>query len=153
MKISLNSPPESLLKDKKEAECQDQCLLANGQQDVYSSYTPTPFSMRTAAARLAGNCRRAWRWVSFEQRLKARAVSEPYRPLAPIRRDLRRQQHCLVARVFRAQAGAGEFHVDIPDSGAIAWIMERYQVKTDKKSGIKNNPNDWAKEVVTLVTL
>ena len=25
--------------------------------------------------------------------------------------------------------------------------MERYQVKTDKKSGIKNDPNDWAKEV------
>lgn len=30
---------------------------------------------------------------------------------------------------------------------AIEWIMERYQVKTDKKSGIKNDPNDWAKEV------
>ena len=30
---------------------------------------------------------------------------------------------------------------------AIAWIMERYQVKTDKKSGIKNDPNDWAEEV------
>ena len=29
---------------------------------------------------------------------------------------------------------------------AIEWIMERYQVKTDKKSGIKNNPNDWSKE-------
>ncbi|MCL6218998.1 DEAD/DEAH box helicase [Zunongwangia pacifica] len=30
---------------------------------------------------------------------------------------------------------------------AIEWIMERYQVKTDKKSGIKNDPNDWAAEV------
>ena len=30
---------------------------------------------------------------------------------------------------------------------AIEWIMERYQVKVDKKSGIKNDPNDWAKEV------
>ena len=30
---------------------------------------------------------------------------------------------------------------------AIHWIMERYQVKTDKKSGIKNDPNDWAEEV------
>ncbi len=30
---------------------------------------------------------------------------------------------------------------------AIEWIMERYQVKTDKKSGITNNPNDWANEV------
>ncbi len=30
---------------------------------------------------------------------------------------------------------------------AIEWIMERYQVKTDKASGIKNDPNDWSKEV------
>jgi predicted helicase len=29
---------------------------------------------------------------------------------------------------------------------AIHWIMERYQVKTDKNSGIKNDPNDWAAE-------
>jgi predicted helicase len=25
--------------------------------------------------------------------------------------------------------------------------MERYQITTDKESGIKNDPNDWAKEV------
>jgi len=30
---------------------------------------------------------------------------------------------------------------------AIEWIIERYQLKTDKASGITNNPNDWAKEV------
>lgn len=30
---------------------------------------------------------------------------------------------------------------------ALEWIMERYQVKVDKKSGIKNDPNDWSKEV------
>lgn len=30
---------------------------------------------------------------------------------------------------------------------AIEWIMERYQVKTHKDSGIKNDPNDWAEEV------
>ncbi|MGH3692582.1 MAG: DEAD/DEAH box helicase [Pseudonocardiaceae bacterium] len=29
---------------------------------------------------------------------------------------------------------------------AIEWIMERYQVKTDKASGIVNDPNDWATE-------
>jgi len=29
---------------------------------------------------------------------------------------------------------------------AIDWIMERYAVTTDKKSGIKNDPNDWAEE-------
>jgi predicted helicase len=30
---------------------------------------------------------------------------------------------------------------------AIHWIMERYQVSVDKKSGIKNDPNDWCDEV------
>ena len=29
---------------------------------------------------------------------------------------------------------------------AIEWIMDRYQVKTDKASGIINDPNDWGKE-------
>ena len=28
----------------------------------------------------------------------------------------------------------------------IEWIMERYQIKTDKASGIVNDPNDWSKE-------
>ncbi len=29
---------------------------------------------------------------------------------------------------------------------AIEWILERYQIKTDKASGITNDPNDWAQE-------
>ena len=29
---------------------------------------------------------------------------------------------------------------------AIEWVMERYQIKTDKDSGITNDPNDWAIE-------
>ena len=29
---------------------------------------------------------------------------------------------------------------------AIEWIMERYRVKIDKDSQIKNDPNDWARE-------
>lgn len=28
----------------------------------------------------------------------------------------------------------------------VEWIMERYQIKIDKKSGIENNPNNWATE-------
>lgn len=44
---------------------------------------------------------------------------------------------------------------DIPDEAyeyivngksAIEWIMERYQVKTDPSSLIKNDPNDWSRE-------
>ncbi|OIP49471.1 MAG: hypothetical protein AUK31_05790 [Fibrobacteres bacterium CG2_30_45_31] len=29
---------------------------------------------------------------------------------------------------------------------ALEWILDRYQVKTDKDSGILNDPNDWARE-------
>jgi predicted helicase len=29
---------------------------------------------------------------------------------------------------------------------AIEWIMERYQITVDKDSGIRNDPNDWARE-------
>ena len=29
---------------------------------------------------------------------------------------------------------------------ALEWVMERYQVTTDKDSGIVNDPNDWAAE-------
>lgn len=30
---------------------------------------------------------------------------------------------------------------------AVEWIFDRYYVKTDKKSGIVNDPNDWSREV------
>jgi predicted helicase len=29
---------------------------------------------------------------------------------------------------------------------SIEWIIERYQITTNKDSGIVNNPNDWSKE-------
>lgn len=34
----------------------------------------------------------------------------------------------------------------INGKSAVEWIMERYAVTTNKDSGIKNDPNDWAKE-------
>jgi predicted helicase len=30
---------------------------------------------------------------------------------------------------------------------AIEWLIDRYQVKADKASGIVNDPNDWSREV------
>jgi len=30
---------------------------------------------------------------------------------------------------------------------ALEWIIDRYQIKTDKPSGIVNDPNDYAREV------
>jgi predicted helicase len=45
----------------------------------------------------------------------------------------------------------------------VEWAMDRYQVKVDKDSGIKNDPNDWAREsgqpryvldlILSLITL
>lgn len=41
---------------------------------------------------------------------------------------------------------AKAFEYVVNGKSAIDWIMERYQVKTDKDSGITNDPNDWGKE-------
>ena len=42
---------------------------------------------------------------------------------------------------------AEAYEYTIGSRSAIEWIMERYQIRTDKASGIVNNPNDWATEV------
>ena len=36
---------------------------------------------------------------------------------------------------------------------ALDWIMERYQVKTDKDSGIVNDPNEWSEDPRYIVDL
>lgn len=42
---------------------------------------------------------------------------------------------------------AAAYEYMLGSRSAIEWIMDRYQVKTDKASGIVNDPNDWAIEV------
>ncbi len=37
-------------------------------------------------------------------------------------------------------------HYMLGSRSALDWILERYQVKTDKASGIVNDPNDWSRE-------
>ena len=39
------------------------------------------------------------------------------------------------------------YRYQLGSRSAIEWIMDRYQVKTDKASGIVNDPNDWSREV------
>ena len=57
----------------------------------------------------------------------------------------------------RAIAGAGHRDLSTTEGdcaygyrlgsrSAIGWVMESWRVKTDKKSGIRNDPNDWAIE-------
>lgn len=38
-------------------------------------------------------------------------------------------------------------HYMLGSRSALAWIIDRYQVKKDKASGIINDPNDWADEI------
>lgn len=48
-------------------------------------------------------------------------------------------------RIENIPAKAYEYVVN--GKSAVEWIIERYQVTIHKESGIKNDPNDWAKEV------
>lgn len=47
-------------------------------------------------------------------------------------------------KITNIPAKAYEYVVN--GKSAIEWIMERYAITTDKKSGITNNPNDWSLE-------
>ena len=39
------------------------------------------------------------------------------------------------------------YRYQLGSRSAIEWIIDRYWVKTDKASGIVNDPNDWSREV------
>ena len=39
------------------------------------------------------------------------------------------------------------YRYQLGSRSAVEWIIDRYQVKTDKASGIVNDPNDWSREV------
>jgi predicted helicase len=39
------------------------------------------------------------------------------------------------------------YRYQLGSRSAIEWIIDRYYVKTDKASGIVNDPNDWSREV------
>jgi predicted helicase len=47
-------------------------------------------------------------------------------------------------RISNIPLGAYDYVVN--GRSAIEWILDRYQITIDKDSGIKNDPNDWAKE-------
>lgn len=51
------------------------------------------------------------------------------------------------SRINVSNIPAKAYEYVVNGKSAIEWIMERYQIKTDKKSGITNDPNDWGKEV------
>lgn len=50
-------------------------------------------------------------------------------------------------KVFITNIPLKAYSYIVNGKSAIEWIMERYAISVDKKSEIKNNPNDWCKEV------
>jgi predicted helicase len=59
------------------------------------------------------------------------------------------QKHTIIynSEITLENIPAKAYEYVVNGKSAIEWIMYRYQVKTDPKSGIKNDPNDWAEEV------
>ena len=49
-------------------------------------------------------------------------------------------------RITLENIPAEAYEYVINGRSAIGWVMERYQIKTDKASGITSDPNDWARE-------
>jgi predicted helicase len=39
------------------------------------------------------------------------------------------------------------YRYQLGSRSAVEWIIDRYYIKTDKASGIVNDPNDWSREV------
>jgi predicted helicase len=50
------------------------------------------------------------------------------------------------SQIIISNIPATAYEYVVNGKSAIEWIMERYQVTVHKESGIKNDPNDWAKE-------
>jgi len=51
------------------------------------------------------------------------------------------------SKIIVSNIPAKAYEYVVNGKSAIEWIMERYAVTINKDSGIKNDPNDWAKEV------
>ena len=50
-------------------------------------------------------------------------------------------------KIIISNIPAKAYEYVVNGKSAISWIMERYKITTHKTSSIKNDPNDWAKEV------
>src|SRR5690606_16832551 len=55
---------------------------------------------------------------------------------------------CIIynSRITIENIPAKAYEYVVNGKSAIEWIMERYQITVHKESGIKNDPNDWARE-------
>ncbi|MEJ7743196.1 MAG: type ISP restriction/modification enzyme [Nocardioidaceae bacterium] len=64
----------------------------------------------------------------------------------PAKRERTARGSSTTTRITVAGIPEEAYRYMLGSRSAIEWIMDRYQVKTDKASGIVNDPNDWATE-------
>jgi predicted helicase len=50
------------------------------------------------------------------------------------------------ARITLTNIPEDAYRYQLGSRSAVEWIMDRYQVRTDRASGIVNDPNDWSRE-------
>lgn len=77
-------------------------------------------------------------------------VGDPFRvgKMAFVKRGAKKDRSRIVYNANITLEGIPEdaYRYMLSSRSAIEWVMDRYQVKTDKASGITNDPNDWATE-------
>jgi predicted helicase len=70
-------------------------------------------------------------------------------PVEKMRFPKKGQQDTIIynSKIVISNIPAKAYEYVVNGKSAIEWIMERYAITINKESGIKNDPNDWAKEV------
>ena len=109
----------------------------------YESVTPYPLdgldAEPTAATRTTSSGCRRWR--------SPRSATPRPRSSSPTSR-----RSIYNSRITLSGIPEAAYRYMLGSRSAIEWIIDRYQVKTDKASGIVNDPNDWSREVGTRAT-
>lgn len=108
----------------------------------YESVTPYPLAGLDAAPLEGPDSEAAYDFYRVQKMAFAKVRDPETKKLVADRTTVKYNAHIELSGIpeeaYRYQLGS---------RSAIEWILDRYQVKTDKASGIVNDPNDWSREV------
>lgn len=81
--------------------------------------------------------------------VKVTGLSSGYFTIEKMRYPKKGQNDTILynSKILVSNIPAKAYEYVVNGKSAIDWIMERYAITINKDSGIKNDPNDWAKEV------
>ena len=110
---------------------------------------PKDFWSFSKAGRALANLHLNYETVPAFPDLKITGNKSSFYTVEKIRFPKKDQRHTIIynSKILIENIPDKAYDYVVNGKSAIEWIMERYQVKTDKKSGIKNDPNDWGKEI------